>query len=205
MIITPTRNDSDDFIRRYGETFGFLHQPDQPRTLVYITSIDGDKLYFTVGKNPTKHWVYLDSNVKFEFLPVDRGWYMDKNDVPLYMQRLPERQWKRGISNSNTTLYRFSQSKFLAIAPLDVRYELLDSVFSQSNLAEHYKYIEDKDCAISKQFAVKGTEKRGRGLYIYTAQLGEINDGRITLFTDVFRQEMVDVIRKKNLPLTMET
>lgn len=185
MIDTLRSDNAGDFSQRYVDTYGWLFLNGK-KTLVYIVDCSRSRASFTLGASPTFH-VNVDSGLEFEFIQVDRGWFNATDGKLYFLQRHPARQFKRGISESNTQL-RDSR-----LVPLSVTYQILSSIFDPT-----FDYWNKKDLdgtgALSKHFAViNGT------IMFYTESIGKYADGTVTMSSTLFQQEFQDLLRRKNI------
>jgi hypothetical protein len=181
MIETFTSENSGDFQARYAETFGWLHRTDR-KQFINLESVIEDKVSFSIGTHH-KYSVNINSGINFEFIPVDRGWFNTTNGEVVYLQRRPARQWKRGISESNTEIYDAYRSR------VDLTFARLSSIFENPN-----KWgIKPSQCAISKQFAMlpDGT------VYFYLHCVGRWVDNTIILDNSIVEQELRDQLTRQ--------
>jgi hypothetical protein len=185
MIDTLRSDNAGDFSQRYVDTYGWLYLNGK-KTLVYIADCGRGRATFTMGDTPTFH-VNVDSGLEFEFIQVDRGWFNTTDGKLYFLQRHPARQFKRGISASNTVVRDFR------LNPVSLTYSLLASVFDPT-----FNYWNKKDLdtngALSKHFAVINGS-----IMFYTEFIGKYADGVVTLTSTLFQQEFQDLLRRKNI------
>lgn len=180
MLDTPTISNIADFKQRYLGVFGWLHTNKHP---VYISSVNSRQVVFTDSEG-AEFYAAVGGGAQFEFAPVVRGWYATPTNT-YYMTRVPARQWKRGIAEENTHIalstavnYSFHGDQWKA-AVFDV-----------------LKHIDHTGPTVFSKHFAKIVDK----LYIYNQAIGVfINDSKVQLTSDLFRQEFSDVVRRKNL------
>lgn len=198
MKDTLTHNNYEDFRRRYSGTYGFLESEEIPRKFVHLTGADHTAVYFTDNTRQNFH-INADAGIFFEFIPVNRGWFKAKDDNLYYLQRVPARQWQRGICPANTQMFQMT-----AVGPVGVplSYSRLESVF---NCKDNYEIsnlmLERKQFALSKQFAVCPSGV----LYWYLQPIGNYNQGTLSLEIPEIQQELSDILRRRELRITLET
>lgn len=185
MIDTLRSDNAGDFSQRYVNTYGWLYLGGK-KTLVYISDCGNNKATFTMGNTPAFH-VNVNSGLEFEFIQVDRGWFNATDGKLYFLQRHPARQFKRGISTSNTVVRDGN------LSPVSLTYPLLASVFDPT-----FNYWDKKDLdktgALSKHFAVINGS-----IMFYTENIGKYTDGVVTLTSNLFLQEFQDLLRRKNI------
>jgi hypothetical protein len=195
MKDTLTGENSADFKQRYANTYGFLHTDDKKR-FVHLTEVNRDYVYFSEGNKESTFNVKADSGVFFEFIPVNKGWYLNRLNKLVYLQRVPTRQWSRGICPNNTQMYEDT-----AVGPVNVSllYKRLADIFNQD---DHYRIKDVKvpGFALSKHFAIS----KSGALYFYLQNVGTYVYPKIVLNVPEIRQELEDVIRRRGLNLTVE-
>lgn len=180
MIDTPTSHNISDFKQRYHGVFGWLHPNKHP---VYISSVNSRQVVFTDAEG-AEFYAAVNGGAQFEFAPVVRGWYATPTNM-YYMTRVPARQWKRGIAEENTHIalpssvdYTFHGDQWKK-AVFDV---LGNTEYTGTNV-------------MSRHFA-----RVDKSLYLYNRVIGNfINDSKVALDNDMFRQEFSDMVRRKNL------
>ncbi len=187
MKDTLTRENAHDFSQRYAQTYGWLINENK-RDFVYITEVGGNACYFTKGSDVLYHAV-IDSNVFFEFIPVDKGWFNTNDGKLIFLQRHPARQFKRGIAEGNTNAFT-PDNRVTKLS-----YKLLSTIFVDG--FDNWAHTDlSKIGAISKHFAV--TDKEGT-IMMYNAPIGKFINGVIVLNDDLFKQELQDTLRRKNI------
>lgn len=200
MKDTPTSANHTDFRARYNGTYGFFIDPDTGKRLpVQVTNATSRVVEFTdiTGRALLAK---VDSGLEFEFIPVDRGFVQLVDGRTIYLQRIPARQWHRGISPHNTTKHLLTSSLNPTEEPSFL--EIISSLTDKSP-AELFAGLVSKrlhTCALSKHFAIAADHS----FYFLNKRVGEYYDGVITLFTDMVVQEVSDLIKRQNLPIQVK-
>lgn len=113
MIEQIIRDNSRELEKRYQGTYGFLQSESGKKLLVSVDSITER---YTVVSDDKKNQYQLNSDTgcELEFTQVPCQWFNPCEGVIVYVNRRPERQWKRGICSANTLLSipRLSGSDF---------------------------------------------------------------------------------------------
>lgn len=193
MKDTLTENNSGDFKQRYEHTFGWYLGNETP-LLVFIEYSDSEQVKFTDVKGNT-FIAYANSDIQFEFIPLNKGFFQLKDGSVVLLERIPARQWKRGISSSNTrvTAYSINTSNsgisINTTKPFGLTLELLNEIFS-SDYKLPNKFIRDK-LVLSDAFAIIG-----HYIYVWSIKIGDYKNKVITLYTDLFLQEITDVVKR---------
>ena len=198
MLDSPTSANIEDFRQRYRNTYGFLKRKDNADLLIYIKETGHDRVTFTntLGQ---EFYANLNKDVMFEFLPIIRGWYATRLG-PRFFMRVAERQYHRGISRGNTTVYSINlATDRLAIDAL--RMDVLEDIFVlkfPSPTFSSYQRCTADYFIPSKHFLLTGLS-----LYMYDRKIGDIDPTRtkLVLSDKTFQQEVSDFIRRQNLPL----
>jgi len=199
MKDTLTSNNHQDFRARYQGTYGYYVDPDTDKRLpVYVASSNQSRVTFNDIDGRELH-VRADSGIEFEFIPVDRGFFQVEDQV-FYLERVPARQWKRGICNENTRAYlledtlRNFAANYLEIiskmSPLDCR-------------LGWYSNKEGYPVALSKHFAISVANV----LYFYNKEIGTVDHATnsIKLYNDMLLQEVTDLFRRNNMDVKVST
>lgn len=196
MLDTLTQFNSRDFSARYAGTFGWLIKDDKGKHLVYISAVNSDRVEFTDLRGGKYH-ANAGTNVMFEFLPVDRGWFYGKSGDIYMLRRVPARQWHRGICDSNTNI-AYLRAGRLRTGSCTI--ETLDDIFGQEK--QEYKFEVGKSCVLSKHFAIIAN-----ALYFLDRQIGVADKETIILGKqgEVVKQELEDIISRNRYPLKVQT
>jgi hypothetical protein len=190
MLDTYTTNNHTDFNARYSNTYGWM-LPDGVggrKVFVYLKEVDGLYLYFTTGSSMVYN-AKIDQGVMFNFIPVDRGWFTTQGGSVLFLQRVPERQWKRGISPNNTRITNIE-----GMFSEKLSYTLLEAIFSNEGTIMPYK--KGSPFRISKHFAISSHQN----VYFYNQHIGYLVDDTLEIGKQhLVEQELSDAINRNNL------
>jgi hypothetical protein len=193
MLEVFKSNGWNDFRQRYSNTYGWYNHEGK-KVMVHVDEVFEDEVHFS-DKNGVKYNAIADKGVTFEFLPVQRGVYNYVNDDLLYVSRKPARMWKRGIAMDNTNFYSFRKG---AVRP---DFSMLETVFGTPATNPITDWVKGKrnNVALSPQFSVYDNK-----VFLYDQKIGVYKTGVITLDTNLFSQEITDLIRKNDLAYTVE-
>lgn len=192
MITSLTSRNHQDFRQRYLRTFGYLLTESGNKKFVEVTNSGSGAVYFKAGDELEFHAV-VNSGVKFEFIPVTRGWFNASDGNVYFLERVPARQWRRGICQDNTRIHNIKGFKEVV-----VEYTVLNSIFDPNvvNKVDHNK----RPVALSQAFAINpiGT------LYFFDQLIGSMKDNKIVLTNNIVKQELQDLVNRKSYPFTIE-
>ena len=186
MLDTLTSINYRDFGPRYTHTFGWLHNGDT-RKLVYVLRTEDSKVFFT-DQTGMEYHAKIDAGVMFEFIPVDHGWFNASNGDAYLLSRTPARQWKRGISDSNTTMTSLNTLRLIGL-----NYNSLSNIFNDQFDERNYPRTFGAG-ALSKHFALR--RHPYNQLYMYDRMIGTLDGDTIVLASSLFEQELTDLITR---------
>lgn len=190
MIDTYTSNNHTDFNARYSNTYGWL-LPDGEggrKTFVHLKEADGTHMYFDTGTNMS-YSAKIDTGVLFNFIPVDRGWFTSNDGRVLFLQRVPERQWKRGISSHNTRITNID-----GMFNERLSHSILENIFTNEETI--IPFTKGKPFRISKHFAIASKQH----VYFYNQHIGYLVDDVLEVGSvHQVEQELGDAIKRSNL------
>ena len=190
MKETLTRHNYRDFNQRYTGTYGWLLNTDGTKRLVYISNVTDRQATFKTNDGFDYH-VTIDSDMWFEFIPVNRAWFNSTDGESYLLQRVPNRQWRRGISDANTSIVKLN-----TLRSIQPSWELINGIFGPG---DRYPNKFPKFGALSKHFAL---HKNG-SLFFYLNNIGQVKDGVIKLMNSYVYQELQDLIKRKNFDVTV--
>ena len=203
MFDTLTRANAADFRQRYNNTVGYLHQDGLPPLLVHITAVDGNQARFTDIDGRDLAVLAGHQTVKFEFIPVTRGWHNGKTRI-WYTYRVPAKQYQRGIARGNTKLM-YTKTRGGGLAATEPGLEQLVDFLgcekpSCQSCLDDYQNNNRTGVALSRHFALADTS-----VYFFDRVVGSIkNRKQITLYDNFMRQELGDFIRRNQLALELQ-
>lgn len=181
-----TQGTSRDFRQRYQSTVGLYTAPNGVKSYVWIKAVDEEGVSFEDIKGGDYRAVN-DTGVEFEFTQVPLGWF-NSSLGPLFVSRIPARQYQRGISKGNTRIQNSNfENKTVSLS--------LVSDF----LTYDKPYTGQKNWALSKHFAIINGH-----IFCFDRQIGEVEGTIIKLTCAVVQQELIDTIGRKNLPFIVE-
>jgi hypothetical protein len=200
MIDTLTTANHRDFAARYSNTYGFFTTESGRRMLVYVARVDQASVKFADKDGASAAELFearVDRGVEFEFIQVTRGYFNTSKHVYL-LTRVPQRQWKRGISQENTHITILGASGRNSFGPT---HEVLLAIFCGTTppiavLWRQFQNGERGAVALSSHFAVAGTE-----VWFFDKLVGVYKEGTIVLKSNVLLQELSDVVRRADIPL----
>jgi hypothetical protein len=198
MLDTFDSDNRRDFGARYINTYGFLKSDDE-KHLVYLEDISDTSVYFRTDDCGILFHAKIDAGVVFEFIQSRRGFYLTNEGEIFYIERVPARQWKRGIARSNTQLMRFNSGAFEG---MKLSLKLLGAVLSatEQDLAKRQRDASSK--VFSRFFACSKDT-----LYFFTKACGKVDHTNrvITLGPngEMLMQELSDTIRRNAFEYTV--
>lgn len=193
MKATYTRYNARDFIQRYVDTYGWLLRDDGSRKFVHITQAEEGRLYYETDGS-VEFYARQDGGQIFEFIPVNKGWF-NGTDGPVFLSRVPARQWKRGISGSNTEIQKFNGG---VLQNYILNYTELSKVFNDDFNVKNYPNT-FKSGALSKHFCLVNNN-----LWFYDTVIGILEGTTFKLSNDIVAQELKDLIKRKGWQLHVE-
>lgn len=184
MRDTITSANSEDFRQRYEGTLGWLVTGPSSKKLVKLTEYDEDAMHFVTAED-AEGYVLIDSGVEFEFIQVKRKIYQWDDGTLALLERVPARQFKRGISVDNTHIWKWVTSRGWLRENLNLR--TLNKCMNDRPLRTG-PYIK-----INDYFSIADGK-----VFIFRTEIGSINsEGLIKMSDDAFKQELADAIRRE--------
>lgn len=196
MLDTLTLYNRDDFVQRYSQSYGwFLHPEKKQKVLSYIRKVDRERVVFVTSTG--EFFAYAGTDVQFEFLPITRGWFYGPSGL-VFLQRIPAKQFCRGISDKNTMVMEVNSLGKLVEGNLSLA--LLEDVFNPIMQGKSFRsYLEGtlRGFVLSQYFALVANK-----VYFYNHLVGEFtNNNEIILSNPMIAQELSDTICRNNLPI----
>lgn len=192
MKATLTSINHRDFSQRYGGTFGWLLKDDGNKKLVKVDHVNEDFVEFT-DSSGLPFRAMADKGVHFEFIPVDKGWYLGKSNTLYFMYRIPARQWKRGIHPDNTRIA--SAAKVDYGQKIDL--PLLEDIFVPG--MDNWRKMPKPPMALNEFFAID----KDNNLWFYNKKIGKLVENVLKLNNELFYQEVLDAVRRKDYNFTV--
>jgi len=188
---------SKDFAQRYQGTYGWYEKEDGNKILVQLTSIKESVLTFK-DINETTYTALADKGNNFHFIPVEKAVYNIEDGV-VYVQRVPNRMWKRGLCDENTN-FKLLTENGVGVHVIN-NFKLIESCFGKKSTDAVTKWLLDRKnpVAFDTIFSVVG-----KSLFVYDKIIGEVKGNVFVLSSNLFEQEISDLMRYQKLPFTME-
>jgi hypothetical protein len=193
MKVEFTSYGTRDFVQRYAETYGWLERPGKPSLLVKLLKIRENSLIFT-DETGFEYTALSDRGNWFSFIPVVKGSYLYQDSI-VVVQRVPARQWRRGICEDNTSIRTLDHQS------LNVNFETLKALFSpiRNTTIETFKEtLIGNRVLFNNQFSLYQNR-----FFVYENFIGTYEPGKVTLNNDLFQQEVADIFNSFNIPVTV--
>lgn len=185
-----------DFRQRYLNTYGFYSRGGK-RKLVQLADINLDRHVLTfVDSNGAQFTLNADAeeDVGFEFLFPVPCWH-NTNKGPMLVSRVAQRQYQRGISDSNTKIMHASGNT--AMGGVHVSFDSLRAIFESKTTVKEAQAA-FPNFSLSDQFMVGATK-----MWLYNQAIGEVTrQGGISvkLFDpSMFTTEVTDAFRRAGI------
>ncbi len=192
MRETPTSLNINDFRQRYLRSFGFLVDPKtEKKTLIQISDVGSERVLFNT-LNGSGFFAYVNMGAVFEFLPITRGWFATEVG-PVLLQRIPARQFNRGITRANTSAY--SVTSLNDWTPWDLTLKLMHDVFVEPKPNKI-----NAECFLLNQFFLVNYGK----VYFYQQEVGEFKEGTIILNDTLVLQEVLDAVARGSFKISVK-
>lgn len=197
MLDSLAKQGTRDFSARYRNTIGFYITEKGEKKTVLVTEVEDSRVHFMDALGSVG-WANRTPEVNFEFIQLQRQWFnRPGRKLPVLLQRVPARQWRRGICNDNTSANSLGAA-FSRVA-LDVG--LVDELFNKTpdvhQVAKDYLSGKLKAMALNKYFALNQEH-----LYMFDAPVGNVKKSdtlvEISLTVPMVEQEVLDTIRRNN-------
>jgi hypothetical protein len=184
-----------DFHQRYESTYGWYEKENKEKLLVYLAKVSEDQLTF-LDKLGVAHYANPDKGNVFTFIPVEKGCYNYGNSV-VATQRVPARQWKRGVCPANTRITDLASGGHM---PLNfTSLELIFLPQKNENL-EKFKKTGHGNVAFTNCLALANNN-----LYVYQHKIGKLEDNTFKVDNEVFVQEVKDMVARCGLTQAVST
>ena len=187
MLVEYKRGTARDFRQRYEGVYGFYPKSNGEDVLVYVSSVDDRVMKFTDAKGAA-YTAHADQGVTFKFIPLNRKLFIYNKELIL-ANRVPARQWQRGICQGNTRMQYVS----MMFSDLPISFSTVEAYLAA-----------DKD--LYKEFATKlltsysGVLSPFIGwtngdLYVTNQKIGSIRSDHVEVTNEFFIQEIRDCFR----------
>jgi len=190
--------EQENFRQRYEGTYGYFKHGTK-RTLCILTGISSRQVDFQ-DKDGIKYNLNVDAegDIGFEFIPPESGWYNTLQYGPLFVKRIPARQFQRGLSSRNTTVSRLDGT----LRKMPVDFSTLVPIYQDElPIDKAFKHMVKKGTgiALNSMFAI---DLKGF-LYCYDSLIasGKFTDDFVWKGTipDLFKVELLDAFKRANI------
>ena len=185
MIAEFTSNGAEDFRQRFRGVFGWFISPEtKNETLVKVTDVTARQTTF-VDKEGQEYVAFADKQLQFKFIPVQQSVFTF-DGMPYLAQRVPARQYRRGICGDNTSIR--SVASYVG-RPVDfgVVEAYVNGVRDPHSMLNHKTRR-----VLTRQLSIVDGN-----VYIYDAHIASLLDGGdMYIVQDMFRQEVLDFLAK---------
>lgn len=199
MKSTLTGLNAHDFHQRHNHTYGFFQKPSGERLLVYVKSVTGNECKFET-RDGQAFTAFADAGVEFEFLPVLRGWWDRPDGRAVHFNRIPARQFQRGIARGNTELYTYDDRGRCRDVPIgfDVLSDVFCPAFGAVAGISRWKEGRGVLAALGRHFAIDDI-----ALYFHIEKIGTVLDNKrkVSLSSDLYMQEVMDAMRRNQVEI----
>lgn len=183
-----TLDNFHDFRQRYANTFGYFYPDGDTRKIPVMLTEINSRAAVMVGLYGEKYVVYPNSGLKFEFVPIDKG-FKQCGDKVYHLCRHPDRQWQRGISASNTRIHQIVGDQ-LVEQPWS--FDLIVNLFKPQPESSKDTFA---PVVLSKEFALSFSY-----VWFFDMAVGYRDQNVLKLTNQLVGQELTDVIARNNLP-----
>jgi hypothetical protein len=184
-----------DFKQRYEGTYGWYEKDNGETILVNLRSVEGSAAVFQDAAG-VPYTARPDRGNMFQFLPLERSVYNTKDDV-IYCYRVPQRQWKRGLCDANTSFVSLSRFTYTA----GPTFELLAELFGAPDTTRLSAFKEKGEgaTALNSVFSIINNQ-----VMCFSHKIGTYQKGIATLYDKLFEQELNDLVRQHQFPFVVE-
>lgn len=205
MIDSLTRQNAGDFRQRYNGTFGYYTINEGPRKgnkiLVRLTDVNDSQVTF-IDSRGSEYYVYADSGIPFEFLPLEKRVANTAKGNVIYGCRVPARQWSRGVSERNTSIINL-QSR-MAVSVNFVNLEALYSAEDNYPTAfSEFVKGSRKGAALDKKFSIIKNPDETINVKLFNSDIGVFSDG-VAKIIPLFKQEFSDMVSRSKFDIKVE-
>lgn len=197
---------ADNFRQRYEGTYGFYRDASGKRILARIDVV-GQTCSFIDSKGVT-YTLNPDTQTEigFLFLP-PKAEYHNTRYGAMYVQKIAQRQWQRGICQRNTAIYQLRGGTF-SIRPVD--FANLSAIYEDESAPSFkeafrkFKNGEGTSVAISRQFALCTN-----AVYLFTEVIGYysfLDNGDVNIVlkdSSLWKTELADAFRELDQKVTI--
>lgn len=118
-----------DFRQRYEGTYGFFRDDEHKRMLAQLVRITDTQCIFHDSRGVEYRLnADADGDKGFEFIPPKSG-YFNTDIGAMYVQRNAARQFQRGVSGNNTSVYLLSKGSLI---PREISFPVMVFLFEKA-------------------------------------------------------------------------
>lgn len=179
----------EDFDKRYNNTF-LQVEHKQTNEILYLVQRDGDLLYFRDENEKTYKFNLFDDDLALHpFLP-QTGYY-NHNQGPIYIQKNPQRQWKRSFCYPLYIIHKLDGSDVIRR-----QYPALIPYLKYPNYIS-LDQISIGDAALNKYIAINWNSPHKADIIFNQQKIASINNKtkQIVDINPTFLQEIKDYLK----------
>jgi hypothetical protein len=196
MIEQITAGNAHEMDRRYRDTYGFFKTSSGKRILVNVRAVD---TRFTIVRDfkGNDYQLNSDTGCELEFTHVPSQWFQPNPKTLVYVCRIAERQFKRGICQANTQL-RSPQKNGKSLFTIDVTPERIAQLYyKDEDLNAFAKSVYEINCGLWSKYFAWAEET----VYLRDIVIGKVDHKTKEIILDdhdLFQQEMRDALVRCN-------
>ncbi len=187
MLVEYTRGTARDFRQRYEGVYGFYPKSNGEEVLVFVSSVDEQVMKFKDSKGAS-YTAYADQGVTFKFIPLNRKLFIYNKELIL-ANRVPARQWQRGICQANTRMQYVSRM----LSDLPIFFHTVEAYLAADK--ELYKEFATKLLTYSAGVLSPLIGWTCGDLYVTNQKVGNIRTDHVEVTNEFFIQEIRDCFR----------
>ena len=187
MLVEYTRGTVRDFRQRYEGVYGFYPKSNGEEVLVYVSSVGEQVMKFKDSKGAS-YTAYADHGVTFKFIPLNRKLFVYNKELIL-ANRVPSRQWQRGICQGNTRMRYVS----MMYSDLPISFSTVEAYLAADK--ELYKEFSTKLLTYSSGVLSPLIGWTCGDLYVTNQKVGNIRTDHVEVTNEFFIQEIRDCFR----------
>jgi len=187
-----------DFRQRYEGTYGWYEREEGKSPLLVRLDVVRENSLSFVDASGFIYTAIPDKGNNFQFIPVERGVYNLNNDV-VFCQRIPARQWRRGMCQANTAFVSMTGTQKYT----GPSFPLLEQIFNPKpgakTVLDNFMKSFEGIAALNHTFSIIKNN-----VHCFNIVIGSYTKGQILLDDKLFCQELNDLVRDMHLPIRVE-
>lgn len=187
MLVEYTRGTARDFRQRYEGVYGFYPKSNGEEVLVFVSSVNEQVMKFKDSKGAS-YTANADQGVTFKFIPLNRKLFVYNKELIL-ANRVPARQWQRGICQGNTRMQYVSRM----LSDLPIFFHTVEAYLAADK--ELYKEFSTKLLTYSSGVLSPLIGWTCGDLYVTNQKVGNIRTDHVEVTNEFFIQEIRDCFR----------